>query len=437
MSKSILKINLNKVKTNFLNEIMEYQTEVNKIHNNLITKNVAENNWLGWLDLPTDSFNLEQIKRMQEIYNKWKLMKIDTVVVIGIGGSYLGAKAGYEYFYGNYGQNLNGMELVFAGNSLSAEALVETLKYVQNKNFAINVISKSGTTLEPSIAFREFRKVLENKVGINVSKELIVATTDAKKGVLFDIAKTMKYETLVIPDNVGGRFSVLSPVGLFPLMLAGLNIEEILNGARAANIDANVQDLSQNNAYQYAVARYILASKYNYLIEMFVNYEPKLIYFAEWWKQLFAESEGKNSKGLFTASALFSTDLHSLGQWIQEGNNQILFETVLTFKNSNEDITLQSNNIDLDQLKFLNNKKMSEVNQTAFEGTIDAHFEVGEVPNIWIEIENKNEYTLGYLFQFFERALAMSAYLLGINPFNQPGVEVYKTNMFRKLKDLN
>lgn len=410
-------------------EVIKYQDNVLNIHNNIVNKNVLEKDWLGWIDLPQNS-NTEEIEKMKEIAKVWKMQKITTLVVIGIGGSYLGTKAGYDFIYGPYSINKPNIELVFAGNSISSEQLVSLLKYVSDKNFAINVISKSGTTLEPSIAFREFRKLLEAKVGIENARKLIVATTDAKKGVLFELAEAKGYEKFIIPDNIGGRFSVLSPVGLFPFVCAGLDIDKLLKGAADANKDADNENLLNNNAYKYAVTRYILSKKYQ--VEMFASYEPKMVYFAEWWKQLFAESEGKDNKGLLPTSAVFSTDLHSLGQMIQEGN-KILFETVLTVKEPKYDILFKKEKEDLDKLNYLDGQSLHQVNMSAFKGTLEAHHEVGKVPNITIEFEKFDEYNLGYLFQFFERALAISAYLLKVNPFNQPGVEVYKASMFKLL----
>lgn len=410
--------------------LLSYQDKVKQIHDSIMNKTVAEKDWLGWLELPNKGKS-EEVKRMKKIAELWESKNIEVVVVIGIGGSYLGAKSGYEFMYGPYSINKPKMELVFAGNSISSESLVAALKYVENKKFAINVISKSGTTLEPSIAFREFRKLLEAKVGAAEAKNLIVATTDAKKGVLYSLATQKGYEKLIIPDDVGGRFSVLSPVGLFPFICAGIDIDQILKGAQEANKDANDLNLKTNDAYRYAVARHLLSK--NYTMEMMISYEPKMQYFAEWWKQLFAESEGKDGKGLFPTSGIFSTDLHSLGQMIQDGN-KVLFETILVLDKPKYDITFKADKEDLDKLVYLDKNKLHNVNMTAFTATLDAHMNTGKVPNIVMNFAKFDEYTLGYLFQFFERALAISAYLLGVNPFNQPGVEVYKANMFKILK---
>lgn len=412
------------------NSLADLKPRVYDIHKRLLNKDVAEKDWLGWLDLPNNS-DSKEIAIMESVISLWKRLKVEVVVVIGIGGSYLGAKAGYDFIYGPNSIVKPQMELLFAGNSISSEALIAALKYVENKTFAINVVSKSGTTLEPSIAFREFRTLLEAKFGVAAARDLIVATTDRQKGVLFDLANKKGYKKLIIPDNVGGRFSVLSPVGLFPFMCAGMDIKKILEGAQSANADANNTDFYQNDCYRYAMARYVLSSTYS--VEMMASYEPRLQYFAEWWKQLFAESEGKNAKGLFPVSSTFSTDLHSLGQMIQDGP-KILFETVLFLDKPKNDLVLKTQGADLDKLKYLDGKSIHQVNYAAFKATLDAHKNTANVPCMVLKINTMDEYTLGYLFQFFERALAISAYLLGVNPFNQPGVEVYKSNMYKNLK---
>ncbi|MBZ4204119.1 glucose-6-phosphate isomerase [Mycoplasma tauri] len=411
-------------------KILEYQEKVNKIHENIMNKNVLEKDWLGWLDLPNKVFNSE-FDQMQEIAKMWKLQNIETLVVIGIGGSYLGAKAGYEFIFDKYSLKKPDIELVFAGTSLSSEELVKLLKYVENKKFAINVISKSGTTLEPSIAFREFRKLLESKVGVKHAQNLIVATTDAKKGVLYDLATQKGYKKLIIPDDVGGRFSVLTPVGLFPFICAGLNVKELVKGAQKANNEADVKNILENPAYLYATTRHILSKKYD--VELMCTYEPKLSFLAEWWKQLFAESEGKDNKGLWPVCSTYTSDLHSIGQMVQEGK-PILFETILVVKEPIYDILFESEKEDIDKLNYLDGKSLHSVNLSAFKGTLEAHSKVGNIPNIVLEINKLDEFSLGYLFQFFERALTISAYLLDVNPFNQPGVEIYKASMFKLLK---
>ncbi|WP_406615834.1 glucose-6-phosphate isomerase [Mycoplasmopsis hyopharyngis] len=411
-------------------EIKTFQNKVNSIHSHLVKKTVVEKEWLGWFDLPekTDEKLLDSIN---EAANNLMKQKVEVLVVIGIGGSYLGAKAGYDFIYGPYAPNKPKIELLFAGNDLSAETLINKLKYVEDKRFAINVISKSGTTLEPSIAFREFRKLLESQVGLVKAKNLIIATTDESKGILCEMANQKGYTKFIIPSDVGGRFSVLSPVGLFPLACAGVDIKEMINGARDLNLELQDSDLSKNDAYAYAVSRFILSKKYS--VELMVLYEPKVLFFSEWWKQLFGESEGKNNKGLLPANATFSTDLHSLGQMIQEGQ-KTLFETILKVKEPTSNIFFKTNDVDYDNLKYLDGKSLHEVNNVVYEATLDAHYSVGKVPNLVLTFKNFSTYTLGYLFQFFERALAISAYLLGVNPFNQPGVEIYKNNMLKILK---
>ncbi|MCU9933284.1 glucose-6-phosphate isomerase [Mycoplasmopsis cynos] len=426
-----LNIDIKNALKNNLHDVDYLQKKVTQIHNDVLNKNVAEKDWLGWYDLP-NNYNKEEFIKMYNKANEWKKQGIEVVVVIGIGGSYLGAKAGYDFIYGPYSTKKPDIELLFAGNDISSESLVAKLKYVQNKKFAINVISKSGTTLEPSIAFREFRNLLEKNEGENASS-LVVATTDKAKGVLFNLAEKKGYQKFIIPDDVGGRFSVLTPVGLFPFMCAGIDALKVLKGAQETNDELSSDKIEQNPAYLYATTRYYLHKEKGFNIEMMVSYEPKLQYFAEWWKQLFAESEGKDGKGIWPTSSIFSTDLHSLGQMIQDGN-KILFETVLTLKNPENDIHFSEDAIDFDKLNYLSGNSLHNVNNVAFKATTKAHVEVGKVPNIHLLFDRFNEETLGALFIFFERALTMSAYLLGVNPFNQPGVEVYKKNMFNILE---
>ncbi|MBU4690191.1 glucose-6-phosphate isomerase [Mycoplasma sp. ES3157-GEN-MYC] len=425
-------IELNVSKAIDSKEFNEYQERVSKIHNAIKTKTVIEKDWLGWIDLPK-KFKDEEYKKMQNIAQRWINSNIEVVVVIGIGGSYLGAKAGYEFIYGAYSNKKPKMEILFTGNCVSAESLVSQLQYVENKRFAINVISKSGKTLETSIAFREFRKLLELKVGSIKAKDLIVATTDKSKGILYDLATSKGYDKLIIPDDVGGRFSVLSPVGLFPFICAGLNTEALLLGAQQALKNNSSEEIDKNDAYKYAVTRHFLSK--NYSLELLVSYEPKLQFFQEWWKQLFAESEGKNGRGLFPASSQFSTDLHSIGQFIQDGN-KVLFETSLFLKNPNTNFKISKDSENLDKISYLDGKEVHKVNWAIFEATLGAHHQTAKIPNIIIEYDKTDEFTLGYLFQFFMIALTMSAYLLGVNPFNQPGVEVYKTNMIKTLSEI-
>lgn len=408
------------------------QERVSKIHHDVKEKKVNEKDWLGWYDLP-NTYDRNEVQIMHEKAAQWEKAGVEVVVVIGIGGSYLGAKTGYDFIYGPYSMKKPRMELLFAGNDLSASALVEKLNYVKDKKFAINVISKSGTTLEPSVAFREFRMLLEKKETPENAAQLIVATTDKSKGLLNELATQKGYLKLVVPDDIGGRFSVLTAVGLFPFICAGINVEALLEGAKETNEELSSELIAHNPAYLYAALRYYLHTNKNYLVELMVSYEPKLQYFSEWWKQLFGESEGKDGKGLWPSSALYTTDLHSLGQMVQEGN-KILFETVMSVENSQSNITLKTQGHDFDKLGYLDDKNLHQVNNTVLRATINAHANVGNVPNIHLTFKDFSEHSLGALFMFFERAVTMSAYLLGVNPFNQPGVEVYKKNMFELLK---
>lgn len=415
------------------NEIKEYTKKVEEIHQKIELYEGEGSEMLGWKNL-ADNINDNEIKRMNKKAEFFHKKGIEVLVVIGIGGSYLGARAGMDYVLGNYPTNQERkMEIVFAGESISSTDLAQKLKYVENKSFAINVISKSGTTTEPAIAFRMFKHLLEEKIGFENSKEYIVSTTDGNKGTLFQISKKNSYEMFVIPDEVGGRFSVLTPVGLFPFVCVGLNIKKMMKGAQEASVQFSNKNLEDNEAYKYAVARHILYSQKSKSVEMLVSYEPSMKMFLEWWKQLFGESEGKKDKGLLPHSAVFSTDLHSLGQFIQEGS-KILFETVITVKTPQIDLNLVDDKENLDGLNYLLNKSIHEVNNVAFLGTYDAHTISAKVPNIHIEIDKMDEKSFGFLVLFFERAVTMSGYLLGINPFDQPGVEVYKNNMFRILK---
>lgn len=384
--------------------------------------------FLGWKDLPVN-YNKVEFENIKKTAKRLKNEGVETLVVIGIGGSYAGPKTAIEMVQGEYPIRQD-MEIVYVGESISSTNLAQKLAYVQNKNFAINVISKSGTTTEPAIAFRLFKKLLEEKVGINNASKFIVATTDANKGALLKLARENDYETFVIADNIGGRFSVLTAVGLFPMACAGLDIDAVMDGALKAHKKYSPATLEGNDAYRYAVARYVLQQKFP--VELMVQYEPQMRMFNEWWKQLAGESEGKNGKGVYPSSAVFSTDLHSLGQFIQEGS-KVLFETVLTVTNPNMDVNVPQDEKNIDNLNYLTNKTVHEVNLVAFEATTDAHVKVGKVPNIHIEIERLDEEHFGQLVVFFSRAVAMTGYLMGVNPFNQPGVEIYKQNMFKQL----
>ncbi len=417
----------------FEKNIMKYAKQVKEIHKKLHEKAEDKKEFCGWLELPTnyDKKEFDKIKKAAEKIQK----DSDVLLVIGIGGSYLGARAVIESltntFYNMQDKYARKMpQILYVGNNLSSTYVSDLIDYIADKDFSINVISKSGTTTEPAIAFRIFREILENKYSLKEARERIYVTTDKKKGALKELAKKEKYTTFVIPDNVGGRYSVLTAVGLLPIATAGINIDELMDGARFAQDRYSDDDLKYNECYKYAVLRNVLYEKEKN-IELLISYEPKMHYFIEWWKQLFGESEGKEQKGIYPSGAEFTTDLHSLGQYIQEGRRN-LFETVISIEKPERDITLKMEEDDLDNLNYLAGKTLSYVNKKAMEGTIEAHVD-GDVPNIVVNIEKLDANNIGQLIYFFELACAMSGEILGVNPFNQPGVEKYKTNMFRLL----
>lgn len=393
----------------------------------LDSKSGPGNEFLGWKDLP-DAINHEEIEAIMQAA-KLIRKQAKVLVVIGIGGSYLGSKAALEFLKPYFPRRKN-LEILYAGHNMSSTYLNELLVYLKNKDFAINVISKSGTTTEPAIAFRILKQLLEEKYGIEEAKNRIYATTDKSKGALRDLAEKNNYQTFVVPDDIGGRFSVLTAVGLLPLAASGINIKQMLSGAKAAKRAYDKYSIYKNDVHMYVAIRNLLYRN-NYKIEMLINYEQKLNYFSEWWKQLFGESEGKDNKGLFVSSASFSTDLHSLGQYIQEGE-RILFETVINVEKPNKDLTIPFNENNLDGLNYLKDKGLDYVNKKAFQGTLLAHRD-GGVPNIVINIAKLDAFMFGYLVYFFELSVAISGYVLGVNPFNQPGVEAYKKNMFALL----
>ena len=414
--------------------ILEYKEKVENIHKDLNRRAKLENDFVGWLNLPTN-YDKKEFYRIKKAAKKIK-KESDILVVIGIGGSYLGSRAVIESLTSSF-DNMKPIEerkfpqVIFAGNNLSPNYINELIEYIGDKDFSVNVISKSGTTTEPAIAFRIFREILENKYGIDEARSRIYVTTDKKKGALKTLADNEGYEEFVIPDNVGGRFSVLTAVGLLPIATAGIDIDKLMEGAREAEERFNDADLKYNMCYQYAVARNILYKLYK-TTEILVNYEPKMHYFTEWWKQLYGESEGKDEKGIFPAGVDNTTDLHSMGQYIQEGR-RTLFETVIKIKEPNSDIKINSDDDNLDGLNYLAGKGLDYVNKKAMEGTIEAHVS-GDVPNIVIEIDKLDEKSIGELIYFFEKACAISGNILGVNPFDQPGVEKYKKNMFKLLK---
>ena len=414
--------------------IMKYKEQVEEIHQELHKRASDEKDFVGWLELPTN-YDKEEFERIKEAAKRIQ-NDSEVLIVIGIGGSYLGARAVIESLTSTFYNMLpeekrKHPQILYVGNNLSPNYINELIEVLGTKDFSINVISKSGTTTEPAIAFRIFREMLENRYGIDESRSRIYVTTDKERGALKTLSNKEGYETFVIPDNVGGRYSVLTAVGLLPIAVAGLNIDKLMEGARNAQIKYEDPNLKYNSCYQYAIIRNIFYKLYKN-IEILANYEPKLHSFTEWWKQLYGESEGKNQLGIFPAGVDFTTDLHSMGQYIQEGRRN-LFETVLRIEKPDSDIEIKEEEDDLDGLNYLAGKNLDYVNKKAMEGTINAHVS-GDVPNIVIELPNLTEESVGHLIYFFEKACAMSGMILGVDPFNQPGVEEYKKNMFKLLE---
>lgn len=399
----------------------------------LVSKNGAGNDFLGWIDLPVD-YDKEEFSRIEKAAEKIK-KDSDVLIVIGIGGSYLGARAAIEFlrhgFYNSLPKEKRGTpEIYYVGNSISSTYLQGVIDVIGDRDFSVNVISKSGTTTEPAIAFRIFKKMLEDKYGQEEAAKRIYATTDKARGALKDLAIKEGYESFVVPDDVGGRFSVLTAVGLLPIAVSGADIKALMDGAASGRELALNEKFEDNEAMKYAAIRNILLRK-GKSVEVLANYEPALHYIGEWWKQLYGESEGKDQKGIFPAAVDFTTDLHSMGQFIQDGA-RIMFETVMNVEEARETITIEKEAEDLDGLNYLAGKTMDFVNKSAMNGTILAHTD-GNVPNLMIKIPKMDEFHLGQLFYFFEFACGVSGYILGVNPFNQPGVESYKRNMFALL----
>ena len=408
-------------------DLLGYSKDVQRINDMINEQTGPGNDYLGWADWPVnyDKEELERIiKDAQYVRDHF-----DILVVCGIGGSYLGARAALEALNGLKSDDK--LEIIFMGQTFSPNYVSQVMKYLEGKKYAINVISKSGTTTETSISFRLLKELLEKQVGKEEARKAIYATTDKEKGALKTLCNQEGYATYVLPSNIGGRFSVLTAVGLFPLAAAGIDVKAMLLGAKEARSAYNNADILNNDCYKYAVSRDIMLRR-GKPVEMYVTYEPQMSQISEWLKQLFGESEGKEKKGLFPASATFSTDLHSLGQFVQDGT-PLLFETIINVLNPQEDIIIPHDDADLDGLNYLEGKNLAFVNQKAFEGTLKAHTEDGGVPCNVITLEKLDAKALGHLFYFFMRACAMSAYLLDINPFNQPGVEIYKKNMFHLL----
>ncbi len=424
-SKAAKFISADEVKS--MERIVEQSKEV------LVSKSGAGNDFLGWIDLPV-AYDKEEFARIQKAAEKIA-SDSEVLVVIGIGGSYLGARAAVEFlrhsFYNVVSKEVRKTpEIYFAGNSISGRYLSDLIQVIGDRDFSVNVISKSGTTTEPAIAFRVFKEMLEKKYGKAEAAKRIYATTDKSRGALKKLATEEGYETFVVPDDVGGRFSVLTAVGLLPIAVSGADITKLMEGAADARKDALEKPFAENGPMQYAAVRNILLRK-GKQIEVLANYEPSLHYVSEWWKQLYGESEGKDQKGIFPASVDLTTDLHSMGQFIQDGSRN-LFETVLNVTDSEAEIVIGEEPVDLDGLNYLAGKNMDFVNKSAMNGTILAHTD-GNVPNLMITVPGQDEYSLGQLFYFFEFACGVSGYTLGVNPFNQPGVESYKKNMFALL----
>ena len=413
---------------------MAYMSElVAQAKEKLVAKSGAGNDFLGWIDLPVD-YDKEEFVRIQKAAEKIR-KDSEVLLVIGIGGSYLGARAAIEFLGHSFANVVSkeirkSPEIYYVGNSISSTYIKHLIDVVGDRDFSINMISKSGTTTEPAIAFRVFKEILEKKYGKEEAAKRIYATTDKAKGALKNLATEEGYETFVVPDDVGGRFSVLTAVGLLPIAVSGADIQKLMDGAAEGRKLALEQDFAENDALQYAAVRNILLRK-GKAVEILCNYEPSLHYVSEWWKQLFGESEGKDQKGIFPASVDLTTDLHSMGQFIQDGS-RIMFETVMNVETPKHNITIQEEPVDLDGLNYLAGKDMDFVNKSAMNGTILAHTD-GQVPNFMVKIPEQNEFCLGELFYFFEFACGVSGYLLGVNPFNQPGVESYKKNMFALL----
>ena len=403
-----------------------YEKDVARIDQMIKEKSGQGNDYIGWADWPVnyDKEELERIKKDAQYVRD----HFDILVVCGIGGSYLGARSALEALHGLKSDDK--LEIIFMGQTFSPNYVAQVMNYLKGKNFAINVISKSGTTTETSISFRLLKELLEKQVGKEAARKAIYATTDKEKGALKTLCNNEGYATYVLPSDIGGRYSVFTAVGTFPLACAGIDVDLMIKGAQMARNDIETKPLLNNDCYKYAVMRDYMY-RHNKPIEMYVTYEPQMSQISEWLKQLFGESEGKEHKGLYPGSATFSTDLHSLGQYIQEGT-PLLFETIINIKEPKQDIVIPHDEDDLDGLNYLEGKNLAFVNQKAFEGTLKAH-EDGGVPCNVIYLDKLDEYNLGYLFYFFMRACAMSAYMLDTNPFNQPGVEVYKKNMFHLL----
>lgn len=408
-------------------DINSYQDLVSEINEKLINKKGFGSEYTGWMDWP-NNYDVSEVERIKKTAKHLRDIS-DVVLVCGIGGSYLGAKSAIDMIQGNYFQDK--VEIIFCGNTFSSTEISRILKYIENKEVSLNCISKSGQTTETSLAFRIFRQYIEKRYGKDKSIERIVITTDAKKGLLRPLCQKMGYESFVIPDDIGGRFSVITAVGLLPMAIAGIDIDQFIKGIIDSSKKYATSNLIDNDAYKYAVVRNILYRQ-GYLSEMYVSYEMNNGSIAEWLKQLFGESEGKDGKGILPTSVVNSTDLHSMGQFVQDGN-KILFETIIDIKQPLEDMEFPYDEDNFDQMNYLSGKSLNWINKQAFLATLEAHEKTGNVPNIIISLDKADAYNFGYMVYFFFKALAMSAYILDVNPFNQPGVEVYKLNMYKRL----
>lgn len=425
----MIRVNLSRVSSNFKNSLKNMKDKVTEIDSMIKNKTGEGSDFLGWTTFPQEITPAE-LKKITKAAERIR-NNCDVLVVVGIGGSYLGAKATIDAINGIV--NESKCKIVYLGNTLSPTYTAQVLKSLEGKKIGINVISKSGTTTEPAIAFRLVCEVAKKCWGPKKYARYVIATTDARKGALHQMAFAEGYEEFVIPDNIGGRYSVFTPVGLIPMAVAGLDIYSFINGAKDAVEEYNNPNLLENEAYKYAVIRYLEKTKAKKNVEFLITYEPHFTSLAEWWKQLYGESEGKNNKGLLPSSLCFSTDLHSMGQFCQEGT-PCFFETTIAVGTYQDDVIIPKALINLDKLNYLAGRHLSEVEDIAMVSTMDAHFIEGGHNNVLIEIDSMNEYTLGQLMFFFCKACAMSAYLLGVNPFNQPGVEVYKSRMKELLK---
>lgn len=419
-----LNLEMSKITTE---EKLKHSEKVSKIHEMIRNRNGEGNQFMDWLTWPVD-YDKNELERIVSKATWMKEQGVETLLVIGIGGSYLGAQSGIDFIKGKMNK---ADEVLFAGINMSPSHIKQLEAKLEGKKWAICVISKSGTTLEPALSFRHFKTLLENKEGVEATKDLIVAVTDGNKGALKTLADKKGFESYVVPDGIGGRFSGTTPVGTFPMAFAGIDVEAVIKGTAKAMEE--LSSLENNPAYDYALTRYILHTEKNIDSEIFTTYDYDLDMMAEWWKQLFGESEGKDGVGLMPASVVYSRDLHSLGQIVQEGK-PTFFETTLWIENDNDTVVVREDEDNLDGLNYLTGMTFHEINKKAFDGVVKAHYKGAGTPNLIITLKDKSEESMGYLWYFFFISVTMSAYLLGVNPFNQPGVELYKANMFANLK---